>query len=551
MSAKSINIAVISILLFLSLAMLANSMTKPLGRDEQMYCTGGALMAKGMMIYRDFSYPSQMPYHPLLYAGLFKTLNTTHYLLTGRIVSALCDVAVLVCIVGIYRRIFKSFPVAGMLLGLAGSILYVFNPSVDYANGYAWNHDVVILCVALSFWLFVSTDFGNRARYWRVAVIGGLLTFATWMRVTGVLVELLFLVMLLVQPAQSARQRVKTILPFLIAAAGVSVWPVWVIAQAPRAFFLNIVRIPALYGEWLKRIGMVHSKFNLTLNSITTPGYLVLIAVAVYLCIVVMHLNKKKFSHRGHRGSSTDLSGVAKAKTEAKKAETNYKQCKSVLIRVFFIDGKNLLLAALLPVVFFIIAFIPPTMWKQYLAMPVPFLVIWLAYPLLYLRELASKDSQNKHFKIAAVLVALCVVVAVVSQPIVLSRTLMLAAPEGWTPVQLHRISQDIAQRTKEPKLALTLAPLFALEGGCDIYTELSAGSIIYRIADLMSPDDRAITHTVGPKTLGELVEKSPPAVVIVGVEMEFLEEHLLKTAVKPDWERKVYENGVTSYFRP
>jgi hypothetical protein len=127
----------------------------------------------------------------------------------------------------------------------------------------------------------------------------------------------------------------------------------------------------------------------------------------------------------------------------------------------------------------------------------------------------------------------------------------MLLEPESWVPIQLHKISQDIAQRTKEPKLALTLAPLFALEGGCDIYTELSAGSIIYRVGDLMSDQERAITHTVGPKTLGELVEKSPPAVVIVGVEMEFLEEHLFKTAVKPDWERKVYENGVVAYFRP
>jgi hypothetical protein len=50
---------------------------------------------------------------------------------------------------------------------------------------------------------------------------------------------------------------------------------------------------------------------------------------------------------------------------------------------------------------------------------------------------------------------------------------------------------------------------------------------------------------------LEELVEKSPPAVVIVGVEMEFLEEHLFKTVVKLDWERKDYENGPRVYFRP
>ncbi len=88
MSAKTVNILVVLILIVLSLAVFGNSMTKPLGRDEQMYCTGGALMAQGRLIYRDFSYAAQLPYHPLLCAALFKMFNTTHYLIVGRILSA-------------------------------------------------------------------------------------------------------------------------------------------------------------------------------------------------------------------------------------------------------------------------------------------------------------------------------------------------------------------------------------------------------------------------------------------------------------------------------
>jgi hypothetical protein len=214
-------------------------------------------------------------------------------------------------------------------------------------------------------------------------------------------------------------------------------------------------------------------------------------------------------------------------------------------------SGKNLLFAALLPTTFFIIAFIPPTMWEQYLAMSVPFLVIGLAYPLLYLRAPVGKTGQGRHFKIAAVLLIVCVFVAVASYPIAAARTVMLLTPESWVPIQLHKVSEDIAQRTREPKLALTLAPLFALEGGCEIYTELSAGSIIYRIADLMSPDERSITHTVGPEMLQTLLENSPPSAVITGVEFEFLEKTLLELAVRPDWERRAYQNGPVVYFRP
>lgn len=510
-SPKTINIVVIIILVVLSLGILANSMMKPPGRDEQMYCTGGVLMAQGKMIYKDFSYVAQLPYHPLLYAVLFRILNTNHYLLVGRMISVICDILVILCIVGIYRQIFGKYKTCGKVLGAAAAILYLFNPLVDYANGYAWNHDVVILCVVLSLWLFISTDFQQKSRYWRIAIIGGFLTFATCMRVTTILVQLLFFAALVSHPAQSMKQRIKTVLPFLVATAVLLIWPVWVIASAGHAFFLNLVWIPKLYGGWLQEIGMIHNKLGLTLSSLKMPGYFILIVIAVYLCVVLVW-HRRKLS-------------------------------KS--------DGRNLLLASLLVLVFFIIAFIPPTIWKQYLAMPVPFIVISFAYPLLCLRQLADKEKDNKQFTAARAVVGVCMALAVVSYSIVLSRAVVLFYPEGWVPVRVHKISQDIAEKTQEPKKILTLAPLFALEGGCDIYTELSCGSIVYRIGDRLSAWNRDVTHTAGSRDLAELVDKDPPSAVIVNVEeMEFLEEPLIKTSVKPNWERKVYEYGPVVYFR-
>ena len=531
MSPKIVNIVVILTVLGLSLAVLANGMSKPLGRDEQMYCTAGVLLAQGKMIYRDFSYPSQLPYHPLLYAALFRLLKTTYYLLVGRSVSMLCDILVLVCIVGIYRQIFESFRISGALLGLAGAVLYVFNPLVDYANGYAWNHDVVILCIMLAFWLFISTDFQQRSKYWRIAAIGALLTFATCMRITTALVQLLFFAAMLSQPAESIKQRFKTALTFLIATVIVLLWPVWVIAQAPRAFFLNLYWIPKLYGKWLYEIGMVHNKVDLTLSSLSKPGYLVLILIAGYVSVMAVFV-RRKFS-KSH--------------------------------------SRNLLFAALLVVTFFVIALIPPTIWAQYLAVPVPFLIISFAYPLLYMRRITSEVSRNRHFKIASTLVAVCAVVTVISpglgvhpmQPTVgmpsyrvaLGRISMLFDPENCVPIKLHNISKDIAEQlqTQNSKLILTLAPLFALEGGCDIYTELSAGAIVYRIADRISSWNRRTTHTVGPRTLKQLIEKYPPSAVVLGVEMAVLEKSLFEAAIQPDeknWERKVYEDGPILYLR-
>ncbi|MFC1635207.1 hypothetical protein ACFL5Z_10215 [Planctomycetota bacterium] len=504
-------IVVVTILIFLSVSILANSMAKPVGRDEQMYCTGAVCLSQGKMIYRDFSYAAQMPYHPLLCAALFKLFGTTHYLLVGRLLSTVCDILVMVCIVGMYRRLFKPFMATGMLLGLAAVALYVFNPLVDYANGYAWNHDVVIFCVVLSFWLFITLDFQKKLHYWRLAAIGALLTFATFMRITTVLIELLFFAVILSLPTKSIKRRFKTALPFVAASAIVMIWPIWVIAQAPEAFFLNLVKIPSFYGQWLQEIGMVHNKVGLTFACLTTPGYFVLIALTIYLWIAGLILRR----------------------------------------RLKVADNRGLWLVALLPVIFFMIALIPPTMWRQYLAIPVPFMVIGLAFPLSYLRRLSDKAKLNWHFKITSITMAVGALIAILSNPFVLYRTPLALVPEKWAPIELHKVSEDIAAKTKEPKQILTLAPLLALEGGCDIYTELSAGAIIYRIADYLSPRERQITHTAGPKNLPALTEQVAPSAVILGVEMKRLESLILEVVVQSDWKKEEYENGPTVYFRP
>jgi len=513
MSQRNINIGVVFAVVVLSAAILANSMSKPVGRDEQMYCTAGVLMSQGKLIYRDFSYPAQLPYHPLLLATLYRVSGTSHYLLAGRLVSVLCDILVVVCILGIYRRIFGRFAVSGGLLGLAGAVLYVFNPLVDYANGYAWNHDVVILCVAAAFWLYISIDFTGRLQWGRIAAIGALLTFASCMRITTALVALLFFAILASEPAKSFGERCRRVLPFICATGVMLIWPLWVVAQAPRAFFLNIVKIPMLYGEWLGKIGMVWNKLDLTAFCLRQPGYLAIIAIAVYLGLAILFLRR----------------------------------------RLKITKGRNLLLAGLLVAAFFVIAYVPPTMWRQYLAVPAPFIIIALAYPLLYLRKLGEAAKDARHFKIGCVLTGICVLVAAVSNDVVLKRLPLALAPEEWTPIIKHKISEELGQKVREPRKVLTLTPLLALEGGCDIYDELSAGSIIYRIGDSLTPEERAVTHTVGLNGLAPIVNASPPSAVILGVEdrhMAFLEDPLA-AIVTSGWQKDILADGTVVFLQP
>ena len=213
-------------------------------------------------------------------------------------------------------------------------------------------------------------------------------------------------------------------------------------------------------------------------------------------------------------------------------------------------NGRSALLATSLAAAFFAIALSLPTIWRQYLAPPVPFLLCSFAYPLASLRELSSRRESRAPIIVAAVLVGMGVFAGWLSTSGPITDCFK---PDKWVPIQVHRTARDIAENTKEPKLILTIAPLFALEGGCEIYPELSAGTFTYRIGNLMNEEERRITRTVGPEMLGRLAEQSPPSAIIAGAEPQYFSklEEPLESLAGGDWSRKSYENGLRVYFKP
>lgn len=501
-------LAAAGVLAVLGVLALVNGMTKPVGRDEQMYCTAGLLVAQGHMPYRDFSYAAQLPYHPLLCAAVFRVTGTTHYLLYARLVSIACNVLVMVLIVAIFRRVIRIGE-AGTWLGLAGAVLYTFNPLVEYANGYAWNHDVVVMLVLASLWLFISTDTGRRSYPWRLAGLGALLTLAAGMRVTTVLTFPVFAAALCVQARRSGIRTRTWARPLGAGVVAAAAWPVWIAAQSPQALWINLVTIPRLYGRWLQGIGMTHNKAALTGQCLTTPGYLILVALVFGLVTWVW------------RSQRTPWAGLR---------------------------GPFRVTAALIAV-FCLIALIPPTMWHQYWAVPVPFLVVSLAFPLGCL----ARSGDPRGLRWGSGLAGLAVLATVASNPMVFLRLATITDETTWEPLRMHRLARQIADSVPEPRRVLTLTPLLASEGGCPIYRELSCGSIVYRIADQLTPAERQLTHTVGPESLSGCVEVQPASAILVGAEdprFAFLEAPLQGLA-GPDWPRFAYASGLVLYCRP
>ncbi len=515
MKSAIVVILIVCLLVVAGLLVVANSMTKPRGsNDEQMYCTGAALMSRGMRIYHDFAYLTHPPYHALLLSWVYRVTGTSHYLLAGRILSCCFDMITVLSLTFIVLHLFGKRSLTAVILAGAAAALYLFNPVVDYANGLAWNHDAIIALVSLATLLFVRLDFDRRSGLLKTACIAGLVTITAWMRLTTALVWLLFFIAVCMYPKPADRKRVHIILIFVGSSFVFSLWPLYLFLRDPQVFLLNVYTIPALASQWAYQMGLVFEKKTLIFRALAEPSSLIVAGAWVILLWIRIRFNR------------------------------HFPITRPV---VFW-------MLVLLPVVFLIIALIPPAMWIQYMAPPVPFLIISV---LFMFRPVFEKISQHRMLPFAGLVAAVLIVVCTVGFFEPVRRIGSLFDTSAYEPLRLHEMAVDIAEHT-EPgddnrKLALTLAPLYALEGGCDIYPELAIGAFSYRIADQLTESQRQRTHTAGENTIYPVVQANPPDVVILGVDLENLEFPLYRYAVGRDpaqWTEKQYVEGPTVYFR-
>jgi hypothetical protein len=491
----------ITVFLALSTLLLLNSMNKPPSRDEQMYCTAGVLMAQGLDIYRDFSYVSQLPYHPLMLATVYKVLGTTHYLLTGRLVTVFFEVLTMACIVALCVQLLGEFRKLGLYLGVMAIVFYATNPLVYMANGYAWNHGVVVFLVMLSLYLFVSCPFEARPCYGRLFFIGLLLSTATCTRITTALIQTVFLVMVFLKHSSSQRENTLNRLSFLAGSVIALAWPLWVISKAGDSFLVNLIEIPRVYGAYLRDTGASHNKIDMALACVIQPGYLALLAAIGFVWLQTRKMD---------------------AASDARNRQT---------------------LVWLIPASCFIIAFIPPTLWRQYLAVPVPFLCVTLAALFCRLCQSVATGSA-KPLEKAFLGSTVFALIAIGIQLVTLLRHPPQLAPSTWAPIRLHNTSQRIAEAIHGSGPVLTLVPLYALEGGRAIYPELSCGSIVFRIGDLLSPQQQAQARAVGPGTLPTLIRSTPPSAVLLGVETPGYEVPI-RALTDSAWQSLAFENGI------
>jgi hypothetical protein len=161
------------------------------------------------------------------------------------------------------------------------------------------------------------------------------------------------------------------------------------------------------------------------------------------------------------------------------------------------------------------------------------------------LQTVASKI----HFKIAiSIFIALAIITAANQKP--MEKITKALKTQNWTPIKIHNISENIVTKTGSQPI-LTLSPLYALEGGGQIYIELAAGVPAFRVADKLTETDRKISHTAGLMEIPQILTKRPAGAVVIGPELTRFDKIDLKSMVPDDWQKVDCGNSGVHVFIP
>jgi hypothetical protein len=485
--------------LFLALVafmLFQKSVNEGLNHDEQQFVAPPVLVAKnGAMPYRDFAL-LHMPNLVFAYAALDKV--TTYHFLAARLFNGACAWGIVALVfAGCHRMLVSYKPWPRLGLAAAFAVLFCTSTLAILTNGRTWNHDPALLPVVLAFFTYIVAARGRKAGWWLLAcgalvglAIGTRLTFAPIVAPFGLAV------LLLPQPTWQARLKLAAFF-----SAGVFV------ALLPAIYFLTAHSEQFLYGnvqsqrlrlldpsdEWARKTSTLGRKLRFVLKDIILgndgkgmPGDWPLFFGAIFVAVPGLFLHFR----RARRAARPVWSGA-------------------------------LLLVLLVPLIF--AGVLTPTRFQpQHYYALTPFLVLGTCFGLSQWRARAGWVA------------AFCAALAMVSLFRARTELAEFVPHQGigrWVPVRAHRFGEETARHAAGGKV-LTLAPIFPLEGGADIYPELAVGPFAYRLAQWLPDEKRPRLKVCAPEDLPALLDKDPPTAVLLGAEDSALETALRQHAL-------------------
>jgi hypothetical protein len=190
-------------------------------------------------------------------------------------------------------------------------------------------------------------------------------------------------------------------------------------------------------------------------------------------------------------------------------------------------------LALLLLIVSIPTAVAPTPSFVQYYAMPVSFLFLLLVFACA--SHSGRVSTLNRRWLVILMIGALAH-----AGPAMLKRVASLTERQAWAGFRVHDVSMGIRNAIANHGgdvhwPVATLSPVPVIEANLPLYPQFSTGPFLYRIGDLLTPEQRKKFVGTSQATVGELLSADPPAAILAGFEKD-LDNPLIEYAQAHDY---------------
>ena len=492
--------------IFAFLLICNRSMLVSDNHDEHQFMASGYLLAtKGLLPYRDYPY-FHMPNLIFVYALIDKL--TGFKLLYTRIFSALFGTLTVALLSASTFFFFekKSLTIRFVSALLAGLFLLA-NPLFAGTSGLAWNHDVPVFFTLLAVLAYFRSK-DSRRPFVLIAVSGGLLGIAIGSRSSFATIIPAFLLTLKFHPqVKTWRSFWVALFSFTLGGAIAMLPAIVLFCLAPKNFIFGNIGYAGLNSLYRQQTGYTDGMDKIAyLSQVVLSQNANLLILAGLLVFVLL------------------------------PAWMEYRKSRSWQFTPTFL--------ALLPVFAMVGSLLPTPSFPQYFYAPVPLIILGSSYTISrFESEVGSKNNLYLQFFTALILVSAWFGLRDIS---VIRNT--LNAQNIWYPYTMHWQAEKLTIKVASPKI-LTLAPIYAIEAGKEIYPEFATGPFAFRIAFLLSVDERRQYKIIAPADLEEFLRSQPPGGILTGRDPD-IEMPLINYAVSHGYKMVAFRSAYKLWVR-
>ncbi len=475
---------------FLIIALLSSFAVAMKSQDhnENMYVTAGVLLDKGSL-YEDFSY-LQTPLQPYLYNLWFKLTGDDNYLLNAKIANWLAWVVCLLCIY--YCAFILSEDSTFSLISAALFSISDFTVRLTFE---ASNYTFSMMFSMLSFSFLLA-----YMRGWKIPIISsrGLLFFCGFFIGLSVSTKLYYAAILAIQ---------FLFVLYLLHSDGrklVSSETVWLGTGSLLGLF------PTLYFTLKNTSVFLFNNFTyhmLTASRFAESSVEVPISISEKLRWTILTITDS-FSTLTILVIHFLLIGFCWFRSPERRVKllsgTTVFQKQALLLLISCVFGSVLIVLYMTPV------------WLQYLALPIPFVILTLS---IFYKQL-DFDKKKVIKAIAIVGIGFSFLRTF---PGVLSGELDHtdeSRRSAWVGLNFADIGEDLGAELRangvNGKIA-SMRPLYVLESGYPIHEGFSTGPFLYSVSGGLKEDQRKNLHAVSRTSLASDFAADRPAAILVG----------------------------------